>query len=76
MQKLLKILSYPFIGLIKLYQYGVSPMLGPKCRFTPTCSQYALEALKKYGLFKGSWLAVKRISKCHPGGDSGYDPVP
>jgi len=76
MQKLLKILSYPFIGLIKLYQYGVSPMLGPKCRFTPTCSQYALEALKKYGLFKGSWLAVKRISKCHPGGGSGYDPLP
>jgi len=76
MQKLLKILSYPFIGLIKLYQYGVSPMLGPKCRFTPTCSQYALEALKKYGLFKGGWLAVKRISKCHPGGGSGYDPVP
>jgi putative membrane protein insertion efficiency factor len=76
MQKLLKILSYPFILLIKLYQYGISPLLGPKCRFTPTCSQYALEAFKKYGLFKGMWLAVRRISKCHPGGGSGYDPVP
>ncbi len=76
MQRLLKILSYPFIGLIKLYQFGISPMLGPKCRFTPTCSQYALEALKKYGLVKGSWLAIRRISRCHPGGGSGYDPVP
>lgn len=51
-------------------------MLGPKCRFTPTCSQYAAEALKKYGIFKGSWLALKRISKCHPAGSSGFDPVP
>jgi putative membrane protein insertion efficiency factor len=76
MKKLLQILSYPFIWLIKLYQYGISPMLGPKCRFTPTCSQYAVLALKKHGLFKGSWLALKRISKCHPGGGSGYDPVP
>jgi putative membrane protein insertion efficiency factor len=76
MQKLLKILSRPFIWLIKIYQFGISPMLGPKCRFTPTCSQYAVEALKKHGLLKGGWLAVKRISKCHPGGSSGYDPVP
>ena len=71
-----RILSFPFIALIKLYQYGISPLIGPKCRFTPTCSQYAEQALKKYGLFKGTWLAVKRISKCHPGGSSGYDPVP
>ncbi|HWB24951.1 MAG TPA: membrane protein insertion efficiency factor YidD [Chitinophagaceae bacterium] len=76
MKLLLKIISYPFILLIKIYQYGISPMLGPKCRFTPTCSQYAVEALKKHGLFKGGWLALKRISKCHPGGGSGYDPVP
>jgi hypothetical protein len=76
MQKLLKILSYPFIALIKIYQFGISPMLGPKCRFTPTCSQYAVEALKKHGVIKGTWLAAKRISKCHPGGSSGYDPVP
>jgi len=72
----LKIFSYPFILLIKFYQYVVSPVLGPKCRFTPTCSQYAVEALKKHGLLKGGWLTVKRISRCRPGGGSGYDPVP
>lgn len=51
-------------------------MLGPKCRFTPTCSTYALQAIEKYGPFKGLWLALKRISRCHPFGGSGYDPVP
>ena len=76
MKTLLKILSLPFILLIKVYQYIISPLLGPKCRFTPTCSQYAEQALKKYGLFTGGWLALKRIGKCHPGGSSGYDPVP
>jgi putative membrane protein insertion efficiency factor len=76
MKQVLKILSYPFILLIKFYQYAVSPVLGPKCRFTPTCSQYAVEALKKHGLLKGGWLTVKRISRCRPGGGSGYDPVP
>ena len=76
MKKVLKILSYPFIGLIKIYQFGISPLLGPKCRFTPTCSQYTVEALKKYGLLKGGWLSIKRISRCRPGGGSGYDPVP
>jgi putative membrane protein insertion efficiency factor len=76
MNWLLKTLSFPFIMLIKIYQYGISPLLGPKCRFTPTCSQYAEQALKKYGVVKGTWLAAKRISKCHPGGNSGYDPVP
>jgi putative membrane protein insertion efficiency factor len=73
---LLQILSYPFIALIKIYQYVISPALGPKCRYTPTCSQYALEALKKYGLFKGGWLAIKRIASCHPWGGHGQDPVP
>jgi putative membrane protein insertion efficiency factor len=76
MKWILKILSYPFILLIKIYQYIISPILGPKCRFTPSCSNYALKAFKKYGIFKGGWLAVKRISKCHPWGGSGYDPVP
>lgn len=76
MNQLFKILAFPFLLLIKLYQLIISPLLGPKCRFTPTCSQYATEALKKYGIFKGSWLAIKRISKCHPVGGSGYDPVP
>ncbi|HEX8332588.1 MAG TPA: membrane protein insertion efficiency factor YidD [Segetibacter sp.] len=73
---LLKILSIPFIWIIRGYQYIISPMLGPKCRFTPTCSQYAIEALKKYGLFKGSWLSAKRIVRCNPWGGHGHDPVP
>jgi putative membrane protein insertion efficiency factor len=76
MKKILQIISYPFILLIKIYQYGISPLLGPKCRFTPTCSQYTVEALKKHGLLKGGWLSIKRISRCRPGGGHGYDPVP
>jgi len=76
MKTLLQILSLPFIALIKLYQWIISPILGPKCRFTPSCSHYAIQALKKHGLVKGLWLAMKRISRCHPWGGSGYDPVP
>ncbi len=64
------------IVLIRIYQWLISPLLSPSCRFTPTCSQYAVEAIKKYGLWKGSILAGKRISRCHPKGGSGYDPVP
>jgi putative membrane protein insertion efficiency factor len=75
MKWLFKILCYPFIWLIKIYQFGISPLMGSNCRFTPTCSNYALEALKQYGLLKGLLLAAKRISKCHPRGGSGYDPV-
>jgi putative membrane protein insertion efficiency factor len=75
--KLLKqIASMPFILLIKLYQWILSPLLGPKCRFTPTCSNYGLKALRKYGPIKGLWLTAKRLSKCHPWGGNGYDPVP
>lgn len=70
------VLSFPFVLLIKLYQWIISPWLGPKCRFTPSCSHYAVDALKKYGIFKGGWLALKRISRCHPWGGHGYDPVP
>ncbi len=74
---LFKILTLPFIILIKGYQYIISPMLGQsKCRFTPTCSGYALQSFKKHGPFKGFWLSVNRIRKCHPWGGSGYDPVP
>lgn len=62
--------------LIKFYQYGISPLKPPTCRYVPTCSQYALEAVRKYGPFKGSWLALKRLLRCHPWGGSGYDPVP
>ena len=76
MKDLLKILAIPFILLIKIYQWVISPLLGPKCRFTPTCSTYSLQAFKKYGLFKGFWLSVKRISRCHPWGGHGYDPLP
>ncbi|HMK20321.1 MAG TPA: membrane protein insertion efficiency factor YidD [Chitinophagaceae bacterium] len=76
MKTFLRILSLPFIALIKIYQWIISPILGPKCRFTPTCSHYAEEALKKHGVFKGIWLTIKRISRCHPWGGSGYDPVP
>lgn len=71
-----KIAIFPFIVLIRFYQVCISPLKPPTCRFTPTCSAYALEALRKHGLFKGSWLAVRRILRCHPWGGSGYDPVP
>lgn len=76
MKAILKILALPFILLIKLYQWIISPWLGAKCRFTPSCSNYSLEAFKKYGVFKGFWLTVNRIRRCHPWGGHGYDPVP
>ncbi len=65
-----------FIIPVRLYQLIISPMLPPSCRFTPTCSQYAIEALEKHGVVKGGWLTLKRIARCHPWGGSGYDPVP
>lgn len=71
-----RLLGYVLITFIKVYQYIISPVMGPKCRFVPTCSQYGEEALKKHGIFKGGWLLIKRISKCRPGGGSGWDPVP
>lgn len=64
------------ILLIKFYQLSISPLLPSSCRFTPTCSQYGIEAVNKYGALKGSWLALRRILRCHPWGGSGYDPVP
>lgn len=76
MKTVLRILSLPFILLIKIYQWVISPWIGPKCRYTPTCSKYAEEALRKHGLFKGMWLAIRRIARCHPWGGKGYDPVP
>ena len=71
-----KILIAPMIFLIKGYQLLLSPLLPATCRYQPTCSHYAIEALKKHGFLKGSKLAIKRIFSCHPWGGSGYDPVP
>lgn len=62
--------------LIRLYQLTLSRVLPPSCRFTPTCSVYTYQAIEKYGFFKGGWLGVKRISRCHPLNPGGYDPVP
>ena len=70
------ILIFPFVFLIKIYQFLISPIIGKNCRFNPTCSNYALEALKKHGLVLGMYYSITRISKCHPWGDSGHDPVP
>jgi putative membrane protein insertion efficiency factor len=64
------------LALIRFYRGYISPMFPPVCRFTPTCSQYAMEAIQKYGAWRGGWLALKRICRCHPLGGSGYDPVP
>ncbi|MBP5630244.1 MAG: membrane protein insertion efficiency factor YidD [Bacteroidaceae bacterium] len=72
----IKLLNWLLIMFVRLYQRFISPLTPPSCRFTPTCSQYAVEALQKYGPFKGLWLAVKRLLRCHPWGGSGYDPVP
>ena len=70
------ILIFPFVFLIKIYQFLISPIIGKNCRFNPTCSNYALDALKKHGLFLGMYYSIIRISKCHPWGGSGHDPVP
>ncbi|MDD5569561.1 MAG: membrane protein insertion efficiency factor YidD [Bacteroidales bacterium] len=64
------------ILLIKFYKYAISPYLMPSCRYTPTCSEYGIEAVKKYGIFKGGYLTLKRFLSCNPWGGSGYDPVP
>ncbi|WP_115868932.1 membrane protein insertion efficiency factor YidD [Marinoscillum furvescens] len=65
-----------FILPVLFYQYSISPLFPSTCRFTPTCSHYAKDAIMKHGVFKGTWLAIRRIAKCHPWGGSGYDPVP
>jgi len=76
MIKISKILAIPFILLIRIYRIFISPLLGSNCRHTPTCSEYGIIALKKYGVFKGTFLTVKRIIKCNPLFKGGYDPVP
>ncbi len=75
--KILKTIGgYLGIILIKIYQWFIAPFFPPSCRYTPTCSQYGIEAMKKHGLLKGGYLTLKRIGRCHPAGGSGYDPVP
>lgn len=69
-------ISYIFLALIKLYQTLISPFTAPSCRFYPTCSHYSYTAIERFGPFKGLWLSVKRISKCHPWHEGGHDPVP
>lgn len=71
-----KVITIILLIPIYFYRSFISPILPPACRYTPTCSQYAIEALKKHGPIKGLWLTVKRLSRCHPWGGSGYDPVP
>jgi uncharacterized protein len=63
------------IFFIKIYQYSISPLLPNACRYTPTCSQYGIDAINKYGIIKGGWMGLKRILSCHPWGGHGYDPV-
>ncbi|MBL7692857.1 MAG: membrane protein insertion efficiency factor YidD [Flavipsychrobacter sp.] len=71
-----KLLTILFTGLIRFYQLAISPLLGARCRYTPTCSAYGMEAIKKHGPLKGGWLTLKRFGRCHPWGGHGYDPVP
>ncbi|MDR0484312.1 MAG: membrane protein insertion efficiency factor YidD [Alphaproteobacteria bacterium] len=76
LNKLGKVFSYLAIGLIRFYQIAISPFLTPSCRYTPTCSQYALQSYKKHNIFFATYLVIKRVLKCNPFGGYGYDPVP
>jgi hypothetical protein len=71
-----RVVAWPLLGLVWVYRRVLSPLTGVNCRFQPTCSEYASEALRKYGGIEGGWIALKRLSRCHPWGGSGYDPVP
>ena len=71
-----RLLARPLLGLVWVYRRLVSPLFGANCRFEPSCSAYADQALREYGAFRGGWLAMRRIGRCHPWGGSGYDPVP
>ncbi|MDP6033993.1 MAG: membrane protein insertion efficiency factor YidD [Candidatus Marinimicrobia bacterium] len=73
---ILKFLSFCLKIPIKIYQWLLSPLFPNSCRYTPTCSHYSIEAIDEWGPFKGLWLGIKRVSRCHPWGDSGFDPVP
>ena len=69
-------MKYLLLKFVRFYQVAISPMLPPRCRYAPTCSQYAVEALQKHGACKGSMLTLRRVCRCHPFGGNGYDPVP
>lgn len=69
-------MSRPLLALIRFYQRTISPSIGAQCRYQPTCSQYALEAVERFGALRGGWMGVRRIARCHPGRAGGYDPVP
>lgn len=71
-----RVLAWPLIWLVWLYRYAISPLIGANCRYQPTCSAYAEEALRTHGALRGGWLALRRIGRCHPWGGSGFDPVP
>lgn len=71
-----KVLAWPFILLVRIYQIAISPLLGSRCRFEPTCSTYALTALRRHGVLRGGGLTLRRLARCHPWGGQGYDPVP
>ncbi|MDX5409889.1 MAG: membrane protein insertion efficiency factor YidD [Thauera sp.] len=64
------------IALVRFYRYAISPMLGRNCRFHPTCSEYAIEAIERHGALRGGWMALRRVGRCHPFNPGGYDPVP
>lgn len=76
MNLLKTIFSKLLIGLVRFYQLAISPWLGSSCRYSPTCSQYMIDAVKEWGPLKGFWLGIKRIGRCHPWGGDGHDPVP
>ena len=69
-------MSRLLLVMIKAYRYGISPLLGPSCRFFPSCSEFAAQAIERHGASRGGWLALKRIARCHPWHPGGYDPVP
>ncbi|WP_374495992.1 membrane protein insertion efficiency factor YidD [Zoogloea sp.] len=69
-------MKWVMLALVRGYRYAISPMLGRNCRFVPSCSEYALEALERHGALRGSWLAARRVCRCHPFSGGGYDPVP
>lgn len=73
-QRVFALPSWLLIAAVRGYQLGISPFLGTRCRFQPTCSQYFIEAVKKYGAIRGGWRGLRRIGRCHPWGGSGYDP--